>query len=85
MIRCPSRMQLMLDARTCCICGRLAEMDQAFRGFFSPMCMAREDIRCNIDENLWPNPEDQADLYFVFVLESWVFVKKKKKEGFREK
>ena len=33
---------------------------QAFKEVFS-MCMERENIRYNMDENLWPNPEDQVD------------------------
>lgn len=28
---------------------------------FFPRCLAREDIRCDVDENMWPNAEDQAD------------------------
>ena len=28
---------------------------------FFPRCLAREDIRCDVDENMWPNAEDRAD------------------------
>ncbi|XP_054598213.1 uncharacterized protein [Nothobranchius furzeri] len=28
---------------------------------FYPMCMALDDVRCNVDENMWPNPEDHRD------------------------
>ena len=28
---------------------------------FYPRCMARETIRCDVDENLWPNAEDRRD------------------------
>ncbi|KAI2649092.1 Insertion element IS630 uncharacterized 39 kDa protein [Labeo rohita] len=28
---------------------------------FFPRCLAREDIRCDVDENMWPNAEDRAE------------------------
>jgi len=28
---------------------------------FFPRCIARDDIRCDVDENLWPNGEDRVD------------------------
>ncbi|RXN26514.1 hypothetical protein ROHU_036474 [Labeo rohita] len=28
---------------------------------FFPRCLAREDIRCDVDENMWPNAEDWAE------------------------
>lgn len=28
---------------------------------FFPRCMARDDIRCVVDENLWPNAQERAD------------------------
>ena len=28
---------------------------------FFPRCIAPDDIRCDMDENLWPNGEDQVD------------------------
>ncbi len=28
---------------------------------FFPRCIAKEDIRCDMDENLWPNAEDKVD------------------------
>ncbi len=28
---------------------------------FFPRCLAREDIRCDVDENMWSNAEDRAD------------------------
>jgi len=28
---------------------------------FYPRCIALDNIRCDVDENLWPNPEDRRD------------------------
>lgn len=28
---------------------------------FFPRCLGREDIRCDVDEAMWPNAEDRAD------------------------
>ncbi|XP_034144995.1 uncharacterized protein LOC114829938 [Esox lucius] len=28
---------------------------------FYPRCIALDDIRCDVDENMWPNPEDRRD------------------------
>lgn len=28
---------------------------------FFPRCIALEDIRCDVDENMWPNPDDRRD------------------------
>ena len=28
---------------------------------FYPRCMARDNIRCDVDENMWPNAEDRSD------------------------
>lgn len=28
---------------------------------FFPRCIARENIRCDVDENLWPNREQRID------------------------
>ncbi|KAL6477133.1 hypothetical protein MHYP_G00156320 [Metynnis hypsauchen] len=28
---------------------------------FFPRCIAREDIQCDVDENMWPNREDRQD------------------------
>ncbi len=50
-------LQAMVEA-----CGDItAEQCQAWichaRRFF-PRCLNNEDIRCDVDENLWPNVED---------------------------
>lgn len=29
---------------------------------FFPRCIAREDIRCDVDENLWPNRQDRQEV-----------------------
>ncbi len=35
---------------------------------FFPRCLAREDIRCDVDENMWPDAEDQADkITFIYI------------------
>lgn len=36
-------------------------MDQGSERSF-PWGIAREDIRCDIDENLWPNAEDRVSI-----------------------
>lgn len=28
---------------------------------FFPRCLANENIHCDVDENLWPNPQDRVD------------------------
>ena len=28
---------------------------------FYPSCIARDDIRCDVDENMWPNADDHID------------------------
>ncbi|KAI2661539.1 Ribosome maturation factor RimP [Labeo rohita] len=28
---------------------------------FFPRCLAKEDIRCDVDENMWPNAQDRAE------------------------
>ncbi len=56
--KCPSRMQWMLNAKTSQLNN--TRKDKAYQRFF-PRCLAREDIRCDLDENMWPNAEDQAD------------------------
>ncbi len=30
---------------------------------FFPCCIAREDIRCDVDENLWPNRQERQEVY----------------------
>lgn len=27
---------------------------------FYPRCLAREDIRCDVEENMWPNADDRV-------------------------
>ncbi len=29
--------------------------------FFSPRCLTNENIHYDVDENLWPNPQDRVD------------------------
>ena len=29
---------------------------------FFPRCIAREDIRCDVDENLWPNRQERQEV-----------------------
>ncbi|XP_044066956.1 uncharacterized protein LOC122883003 isoform X2 [Siniperca chuatsi] len=29
---------------------------------FFPRCIAREDVRCDVDENLWPNRQDRQEV-----------------------
>ncbi len=31
------------------------------RRFFSPRCLTNENIHYDVDENLWPNPQDRVD------------------------
>ena len=28
---------------------------------FIPRCLANENIHCDVDENLWPNPQDRVE------------------------
>ncbi len=28
---------------------------------FFPRCLANENIHCDVDENLWPNPQHRVD------------------------
>ncbi len=32
-----------------------------------PKMPCREDIRCDVDENMWPNTEDRADFYIIYI------------------
>ncbi len=42
---------------------------------FFPICLAREDFRCDVDENMWPNAENQTgtDRDFVLFILQWIF------------
>ncbi len=31
----------------------------SIQGYVFPRCMAMEDIRCDVDENLWPDLQEQ--------------------------
>lgn len=33
---------------------------------FHPRSIARENIRCDVDENMWPNAEDSIDFILFF-------------------
>ncbi len=37
-------------------------MGEAFQEIF-PWCMAMENIRCDVDENLWPDQQEQQDVH----------------------
>ncbi len=42
------------DQCQACIC-------HARRFFFFTRCLTNENIHCDVDENLWPNPQDRVD------------------------
>uniref|UniRef100_A0A1A8NVX0 DDE superfamily endonuclease n=1 Tax=Nothobranchius rachovii TaxID=451742 RepID=A0A1A8NVX0_9TELE len=42
---------------------------------FFPRCIALDDIRCDVDENLWPNGEDRVDEHIESVSVDVVFTK----------
>ncbi len=42
-----------------------------FEGYFFPRCMAMENIRCDVDENLWPDQREQQDVYQEYIF-SWM-------------
>lgn len=58
----PHDLLSLLDAMTAG-CGDVSP--EACQGWirhskrFFPRCIAREDIRCDVDENMWPNAEDR--------------------------
>lgn len=33
---------------------------------FFPWCFAREDIRCDVDENMWPNAEEREWICYIW-------------------
>ena len=51
----PSSMAWMTHAMT----SRRAWIRHARR--FFPRCLANENIHCDVDENLWPNPQDRVE------------------------
>ncbi len=44
--------------------------DRHSRIFF-PWCMAMENIRCDVDENLWPDLQEQQDVHQEYFF-SWM-------------
>ncbi len=38
---------------------------------FFPWCMAMENIRCDVDENLWPDLQEQQDVHQEYFF-SWM-------------
>ncbi len=50
--------------------GRIMHIKRLF-----PSCLARDDIRCDVDENMWPNAEDRViRLQFSFLVLLFVFL-----------
>ena len=41
-------------------CRPVSGLDSPCRRFF-PRCLANENIHCDGDENLWPNPQDRVE------------------------
>ncbi|KAJ8365441.1 hypothetical protein SKAU_G00142720 [Synaphobranchus kaupii] len=60
----PDDQMSLLDAMDAGCRGISAEDCQGWirhaKGFY-PRCIARDDIRCDVDENMWPNAEDRID------------------------
>jgi len=52
---------------------------------FFPRCIALDDIRCDVDENLWPNAEDYSSIPIVSVSVDGVYTNSCILELVREK
>ncbi|KAL0154153.1 hypothetical protein M9458_050612 [Cirrhinus mrigala] len=53
-------LQAMDDACNDIIADQCQAWIRHARRFF-PRCLANENIHCDVDENLWPNPQDRVD------------------------
>ncbi len=41
---------------------------------FFPWCMAMENIRCDVDENLWPDQQEQQDVHQEYFFHRYYFL-----------
>ncbi len=39
---------------------------------FFPQCMAMKNIRCDVDENLWPDQQERQDVHQIIFFFSWM-------------
>ncbi len=76
-----TRSDVSVGCHECCMWGRhswsLQGMGAAFKEIF-PRCMAMENIRCDVDENLWPDQQERQDppriIFMDVILYFCVFV-----------